>query len=431
MKRFLLKITYFLFILVFLVGCQKPKVEETIVLPPLERPEILSKYVYLIDMDSKEILWDIKSEERIYPASITKLMSAILYIELIDDYSDTVVIDGKLIDRLEEENANMAGYKDGDEPTLLDLLYGHLLQSGADCSITLAEYISGSEKEFVKLMNAKAEELGMDHTHFVNTTGLFEPDHYSTCRDLALLFDYCMQNDFFVEVMSTLLYKPTPVKTYPNSFNCDNLVMVYINQENPKFRYSFDIPGFICGKTGFILESNFSFASCAHVNDRRLMLITIDAYREDYYPASIEDAATIYNWFEENYHRETLVHKEDTYTIDSIRNTEMETLTLHPEKEVTLSVGKGSVIVKLPESISAPIKKGDVIGEVLIYDYDVLRERVNLISDQDIDTSLKGYFHTYTQEAFTSQLALTIFIILSLLLFILILILIKRLLDNR
>ena len=161
------------------------------------------------------------------------------------------------------------------------------------------------------------------------------------------------------------------------------------------------------------------------------MLITIDAYREDYYPASIEDAATIYNWFEENYHRETLVHKEDTYTIDSIRNTEMETLTLHPEKEVTLSVGKGSVIVKLPESISAPIKKGDIIGELLVYDYDVLRERVNLISDQDIDTSLKGYFHTYTQEAFHEQLPLTIFIILSLLLFILILILIKRLIDNR
>lgn len=430
MKKIISKMISLILILVFLVGCKEPIKEMNVSLPPLERPEILSKYVYLIDMDSHQVLWDIRSEERIYPASITKLMSAMIVIEEIDDFSDTVVIKGELIDRLEEENANMAGYKDGDEPTLLDLLYGHLLQSGADCSITLAEYISGSEEEFVKLMNAKAKELGMNDTHFVNATGLFEPDHYSTCRDLATLMEYCMQNDFFVEVMSTLLYKPTPVKTYPNSFDCDNLVLVYINQENPKFRYSFDIPGFICGKTGYILESNFSFASCANINDHRLLLITIDAYREGYYPASIEDAATIYNWFRENYQEETLVRESDTYEIERIRYSEEETLTLHPNKEVTKEVGKPTVVPAIPEVINAPIQKGEKVGELYVYDYDQLIETVDLISDKEITTSFKGYVDTILYEATHDSLPLTIFIGLVIILLILIVELIRRIINK-
>ena len=160
------------------------------------------------------------------------------------------------------------------------------------------------------------------------------------------------------------------------------------------------------------------------------MLITIDAFREDYYPASIEDAATIYNWFRENYRRETLVQTSDSYEISNIRFSEEEVLNAHPAKEVTLSVGKGSVVPVLPDRIDAPIQKGQKVGELLVYDYDILKERVDLISNQDVEKTFKGTIESYFYEATHEKLPLTIFVGLSIILLVLIILLIKRIKEK-
>ena len=118
-------------------------------------------------------------------------MTAVLAIENTDDLSQTVTLPYDIFEPLYEENASMAGFQPGEESTLKDLLYGILLPSGAECCMAFADRIAGSEEAFVDMMNEKAAEIGMSNTHFCNATGLHNPDHYSTVKDISVLFEIC------------------------------------------------------------------------------------------------------------------------------------------------------------------------------------------------------------------------------------------------
>src|SRR5699024_9607630 len=124
---------------------------------------------------------------QIYPASMTKMMTAIVAIENLSDLNQTITLSQELFAPLYEEGASMAGFAPGDQVTAMDLLYGVILPSGAECCLGLAEQIAGSESAFADMMNAKAQELGMTATHFVTSTGLHDPEHYTTVRDLTKL----------------------------------------------------------------------------------------------------------------------------------------------------------------------------------------------------------------------------------------------------
>ncbi len=121
-----------------------------------EKPEITSDYAYLIDLDTGQVLYEKGSSDRIYPASMTKMMTTILAIENLPDTSMTVTVTEEMLAGLKEASASRAGFDVGDEPTVLDLLYGDILPSGADCSRALSFTIAGSEEAYVDLMNAKA-----------------------------------------------------------------------------------------------------------------------------------------------------------------------------------------------------------------------------------------------------------------------------------
>ncbi|MBR3345532.1 MAG: D-alanyl-D-alanine carboxypeptidase, partial [Solobacterium sp.] len=150
---------------------------------PMEQLPLLCDYVYLIDPDTNQVLIDRGSQERMYPASMTKVMTSIIALEEIPDPENvTIEFTQEMLDGLIAASANRAGFLPGDKPTALDHIYGDLLPSGADCSRALAFYISGSEEAFVELMNQKARELGMNDTNFVNTSGLHDDNHYTTCR---------------------------------------------------------------------------------------------------------------------------------------------------------------------------------------------------------------------------------------------------------
>ena len=101
------------------------------------------------------------------------------------------------------QNASMAGFLPGEKVKVIDLLYGNILPSGGECSIALAEQISGTEQKFAELMNKKAQELGMNNTHFTNATGLHDESHYSTVRDLSILLQYALKNETFHKIFQT------------------------------------------------------------------------------------------------------------------------------------------------------------------------------------------------------------------------------------
>ena len=133
--------------------------------PTVELRQLYSPNAVLTDADSGEILAELKGKVRIYPASLTKIMTAYIAVEQTEDLDGSIEIPSDFFSELYEENASMAGFLPGEQAGLRDLLYGILLPSGAECCLAFAEKIAGSEEAFVKLMNEKAKELGMKDTH--------------------------------------------------------------------------------------------------------------------------------------------------------------------------------------------------------------------------------------------------------------------------
>lgn len=156
----------------------------------------------LFDLTGKEVLYSNKIHERLYPASTTKIMTALLALEK-GNLSDTVTVSKHAAAASFESDAQVCGLKEGDEISLEDLLYGLLLYSGNDAATAIAEHISGSEEAFVQEMNSRAKELMATETHFVNPHGLHDDDHYTTAYDLYLIFNECIKNKEFLKIIES------------------------------------------------------------------------------------------------------------------------------------------------------------------------------------------------------------------------------------
>ena len=146
-----------------------------------------SPHAILLRADSGEMLAEKVADSTIYPASMTKMMTALLAIEANPDLDTPVTLPEEIFPSLQAQNASLAGLQPVETATVRDLLYGAMLPSGAECCEAVAREVSGSEEAFVQLMNQKAAELGMENTHFACCAGLDNEGHYSTARDIALM----------------------------------------------------------------------------------------------------------------------------------------------------------------------------------------------------------------------------------------------------
>lgn len=139
----------------------------------IDSPNVLSPYVALIDLNNNSVIAGKSYDARIFPASMTKVMTLIIAVENIENLDDTFSMTAEIIDPLVRESASRAGFEPGEIVTAKDMLYGLILPSGADASVGLATMVSGSEQNFVNLMNEKCAEIGLKNTHFTNTSGLY------------------------------------------------------------------------------------------------------------------------------------------------------------------------------------------------------------------------------------------------------------------
>lgn len=233
--------------------------------------ELRSPYAILIDLDKQDILLDRKSEETIYPASLTKIMTAIVAIEHLPDLQQSILLPANMFPDLYAANASRAGFLPGEKVTALDLLYGTMLPSGADASIGLARYISGSEHEFVQLMNKKASQLGMKDTHFTNATGLHHSDHYTTVKDIAVLLQYALQNETFHEIFTTSRHSTSPTNLHPDGITFTSTLFAHMDTS------VFEGGEIMGGKTGYTQEAGLCLATLANKNGRMYMLVTAGA----------------------------------------------------------------------------------------------------------------------------------------------------------
>jgi len=221
-------------------------------------------------------LFNLDADKRIYPASLTKMMTCIVALEKGGSLDATVVFEESMLKGLAEAGASTAGFKVGETVTFRDLLYGLMLPSGADAAQAVAIHTAGSIKAFVDLMNQMAADLGLADTHFANTHGLHDAELYSTCRDLAILLRYCMDNGHFRVLFSRGVYTTTSTPEHPNGITLRNAMTAALAQ-NPLSR------GKVMGnKTGFTTPAGQCLASWAEIDGEDYILITVGAGRSGY-----------------------------------------------------------------------------------------------------------------------------------------------------
>jgi len=225
--------------------------------------EIGSSNAIMIDLQSFTVIVEKRSDDRIYPASLTKIMTLLVAVENMQSLTQTATVTKHTVDYCYTEGASVAGFMPNETVTIEDLLYGTVLPSGADATMTLAETISGSEEAFVELMNSKAAELKLVNTHFANTSGLHHPDHYSSVHDMALILRAAMQNDICFKVLSSNHYVTTATTQHPNGIPLYSIVH---SRTSSIKSTEYDVVG---GKTGFTPEAGQCLATFAITADNR------------------------------------------------------------------------------------------------------------------------------------------------------------------
>lgn len=239
----------------------------------VEKPTVQSEGAVLLNANTGEILFEKNGNTRFYPASITKLMTALLTVENCS-LSDTVTFSKTATTNL-ESGAVTLNLTEGDQLTVEQCLYGLLLKSANEIANGLAEHISGSVSSFADKMNAQAKELGCTDTHFANPNGLNNTEHYTTPRDMAIIARAAFQNPTVAKVASTLSYEfPATKKASARTITMGHK-MLYPNDS----RY---YDGIVAGKTGYTSKAGNTLATCAERDGLRLIAIIMKSSQTHY-----------------------------------------------------------------------------------------------------------------------------------------------------
>ena len=250
---------------------------------PDETPDILSgndaKYAVVIDKTNNKVIAARNPHESAYPASTTKVMTLLVAVENITDFDDTFTMTYEITDPLYKRGASLAGFKNAEVVNMTDLLYGLILPSGADAAVGLATKIAGSEEAFVELMNKKAEELGLQNTHFTNSSGLFDEQHYTTAYDMSIILSAAMKNELCKTVLSTKKYTTKATEQNPEGILLSSTLFDYMYGTEP------EIATITGGKTGFVNQSGYCIASFGSNNTNGNEYIIVSLCNSSRWPA--------------------------------------------------------------------------------------------------------------------------------------------------
>ena len=231
--------------------------------------DIESDNVILASVSENRVVAERGSTERMYPASMTKIMTLLVASESIPDLNQTFTMTYEITDPLYTQNATVMGLLSGETVPVTDLFYGAILPSGADATAALAIIAAGSEENFVELMNEKAASLGLLDTHFMNTSGLHHEEHYTTAYDMALILNAAMNNELCRTVLTTEFYRTASTPEHP-----DGLELYSTMYQKKIRRDSIDGVVILGGKTGYTYEAGYCLASIAEKNGRTYIAVT-------------------------------------------------------------------------------------------------------------------------------------------------------------
>lgn len=266
-------------------------------------PQISAQAAILMDANTGVILYSKNIHERLYPASTTKIMTCLLAMER-GNLDDKVEFSHDAVFSVPVGGSNM-GMDTGQSITLEECLYGILVGSANEVANAVGEYISGSIDDFVTLMNERAAEIGCKDTHFVNTNGLQDSDHYTSAYDLALISSLFFQNEMLCKIGNTARYHFEPTSTQPDDF--------YLNNKHKLINGEIPYDGVLGGKTGYTDEARQTLVTCAEQNGMRLICVV---FKEES-PAQFTDTEALFDYGFHNFQVMNISENENRYNIEA------------------------------------------------------------------------------------------------------------------
>ena len=363
-----MKKTWFILVIFFL----------PVIVLGLEYPKVNSKRVEIYDINDDKILYEIDSSEKASIASLTKIATTITAIESIENLDEEVTITSEILNTVSWE-ASIAGLKVGDKVTYRDLLYASILPSGADATNSLAILSSGSIDNFVQKMNELVQKIGLKNTHFVNTTGLDNKEHYSTADDMRKLLLYALKNPIFKEIYTTRDY------ILSNGLKVKSTLYTYTRNNN------IDISKIKGSKTGFTLDAGYCLSSLSNINGHDVIIIVLKAENTNGKYYNIVDTVEFINFLLNNYKDEVLVKKDELIKNIPVYLSNIDTYEIKASKDIMKYLpsdyDKGGIKVEYEglEELKFTNRKDSKIGTVKYY----FEEELLYQEDVVLNTSLK------------------------------------------
>ena len=342
--------------------------------------KVNAKYVILQDHLSGKILYEKDADEKIYPASMTKIMTAIVAFDLLkkgETSLDELITVSEKAWRMSQSGYSSMFIMLNDQISVEDLLKGIIIVSGNDACVALAEGLTGSEEDFVVLMNEKVEEMGLENTNFSNSSGINDPDNYSSVRDILIMSKYMIDN--YPEYYS--YFKDT-------TFTWDRTGGDPITQgnRNPLLYKNIGADGI---KTGFLTVEKYSLASSIKVGKRRMNAVASGFETKN---SRSRESMKLLNW---GLRKFDTIQVADTETvIDSLD------VWLGKKNRVDVSVSE-NLFITVPKRkkntikafieyngpLDAPIKKGDVVAVLKVFVSGELKNEIDVLSAEDVKRS--------------------------------------------
>jgi len=340
--------------------------------------EIKARTAILQDFLSGEILYEKEPDRSIYPASMTKIMTSIIAFDLIK--SGDLSLDDKFIVSEKAWRLSTAGYSSmfimvGDEVSVTNLLHGIIIASGNDACIALAEGIAGTEEEFAILMTAKAQELGMDNTNFTNSSGINDPDNYSTVRDILKMSSYLIkEHPEFYEWFAIKEFKWDRTGGDP----------ITQGNRNPLLYKNVGVDGI---KTGYLAVEKYSLASSLKRNGRRLIAVGSGFETKN---SRSRESSKLLTYGLTNFDLVEINKSEQTIDKVDVWLGKESQVEVYVKKDIYKTIRKAKkkllkVVLKYEGPIEAPVKKDDIIGKFrVVYDNELVGE-YELLAAKDVN----------------------------------------------
>ncbi len=253
-------------------------------------PEIAEETGILMEATTGQVLFDKEMDEIRYPASTTKIMTALLILENVKDLSQTVTFTDVITPDLAPGNSTINAQV-GEQLTVEECLYGIMLASANEVCTQMAVYVAGSVENFVSMMNKRAAELGCENTHFVNANGLPDPNHYTTAHDLARILAAAIQNEDFCRISGSASYTIPPTNMTPYSRNLENSNALIKEGE-----YHYE--GVIAGKTGHTEAAKNTLVTAASRDGMTLVCVVLRSDGENRFI----DTVSLFDYGFNNFH---------------------------------------------------------------------------------------------------------------------------------